>query len=366
MVYRSIPVIFGNFFRIRGIIAYFLFFPVLLTGLFAEESRAMPFEEATITIKEEPGVLPTPEVPVFLLKTEPDFIKPDSLPDLVYNFTEFDIPYESLPEPKIPEYISGILHYPERPDTLSDILPLPEIFYVPPVIVEEPERSDIPIIPEYIMGLGIVPENNLSGFLSFFNPHAGDLADELAVLYIEEAYIEGVNHDAAFAQMCLETGFLRFGGLVIPDMNNFCGLGAIGPGQEGIWFPDPRTGVRAHIQHLKVYATDEPLNRELVDPRNILVRSGSSPKISGLSGTWAEDTYYAEKIRSIMERMYEYSFTEKYSIAVIDVIDVLYDEFEAMADDAFIDDQFIIEYLDSGIFFNEMLIEFPYTESSPW
>ena len=36
---------------------------------------------------------------------------------------------------------------------------------------------------------------------------------------------KGSNSDVAFAQMCLETGFLRFGGLVTMDMNNFCGLG---------------------------------------------------------------------------------------------------------------------------------------------
>jgi hypothetical protein len=123
-------------------------------------------------------------------------------------------------------------------------------------------------------------------------------------LYVEEAAAEGVNHDMAFAQMCLETGFLRFGGLVSAGMNNFCGLGAIGPGQEGEVFPDPRTGVRAHIQHLKGYATDLPLNGELVDPRYRWVRKGSSPRIRGLAGTWAADKSYGEKINRILERMY--------------------------------------------------------------
>jgi len=132
--------------------------------------------------------------------------------------------------------------------------------------------------------------------------------ENLAILYVEEAAIEGVNHDVAFAQMCLETGFLNYGGLVTPDMNNFCGLGAIGPGQNGEWFPDPRTGVRAHIQHLKVYATSEPLKQELVDPRFRYVRPGSSPAIKGLAGTWAVDKNYAEKISNILERLYTFAF----------------------------------------------------------
>jgi hypothetical protein len=124
---------------------------------------------------------------------------------------------------------------------------------------------------------------------------------------VEESYAEGVNHDTAFAQMCLETGFLRYGGLVSPDMNNFCGLGSTGPGHPGEIFPDPRTGVRAHIQHLKAYASEEPLNGTLVDPRYRYVKYGSSPAIDGLAGTWAADPKYAEKITAILERLYEFS-----------------------------------------------------------
>jgi hypothetical protein len=108
--------------------------------------------------------------------------------------------------------------------------------------------------------------------------------------------------------MCLETGFLKFGGLVKPEWNNFCGLGAIGPEQPGLIFPDPRTGVRAHIQHLKAYATNEPLKGELVDPRYRYVRLGSSPKIDGLAGTWAADRMYAVKIAGILQNLYDFSF----------------------------------------------------------
>jgi hypothetical protein len=147
-------------------------------------------------------------------------------------------------------------------------------------------------------------------FLGEINPQADrDQVEQLAVFYTEEAAAEGVNHDIAFAQMCLETGFLRDGGLVTPDMNNFCGLGATGPAHPGESFPEPRIGVRAHIQHLKAYATDNPLNRELVDPRYRWVRYGSAPTITGLSGTWAVDREYGNKIKSILERLYRYADT---------------------------------------------------------
>jgi hypothetical protein len=169
-----------------------------------------------------------------------------------------------------------------------------------------PER---PEPPEYIMGTGQVSGEKLALFLERNNPGAGgDFARSLAAFYIEEAAAEGVNHDTAFAQMCLETGFLRYGGLVTPDMNNFCGLGALGPGQPGEVFPNPRTGVRAHIQHLKAYATVEPLNGELVDPRYKWVKFGSSPAIHGLSGAWAADKSYGDKISAILRRLYDFSF----------------------------------------------------------
>jgi hypothetical protein len=171
-----------------------------------------------------------------------------------------------------------------------------------------PERP-IPEIPLRILGTGQVPGEALSRFLLALNPAAGEsFAKELAEYYTEEAEAEGINHDVAFAQMCLETGFLRFGNLVSPDMNNFCGLGAIGPEQRGERFSEPRIGVRAHIQHLKAYATEEPPRKDLVDPRYRWVRYGSAPTIYGLAGTWAADREYGEKIRDILEELYRYYY----------------------------------------------------------
>ncbi|GHV13717.1 lipoprotein [Spirochaetia bacterium] len=174
-----------------------------------------------------------------------------------------------------------------------------------------PERPEIPPAPEYILGQGQIPQDTLALFLESINPEAEkNSVEHLAGYYIEESAVEGVNHDIAFAQMCLETGFLRYGNLVTADMNNFCGLGAIGPEQTGEHFPEPRIGVRAHIQHLKAYATDAPLKQELVDPRYRWVRYGSAPTIHGLAGTWATDKSYAKKIAAILERLYQFAYEE--------------------------------------------------------
>ena len=164
-------------------------------------------------------------------------------------------------------------------------------------------EADIPV---EIMGDGKIKGDVLTGFLISENPLASrEKVELLASIYMEECAFEGVNSDIAFAQMCLETGFLRFGGLVSEEMNNFCGLGAISPEEPGNSFPDERTGVRAHVQHLKGYGTAEPLRGSLEDPRyKWIIPKGKSPDIFGLSGTWAADPEYGHKIFAILSRMY--------------------------------------------------------------
>ena len=153
-----------------------------------------------------------------------------------------------------------------------------------------------------IMGASVADANRL---VSFFleNNRAADLAKvrRMAAYYVECARVEGVNSDVAFAQMCLETGFLRFGGLVTVDMNNFCGLGTTGRGNPGVRFPDERTGVIAHVQHLKGYATDEALAYPLADPRYRYINpKGKAPTIERLAGTWAADRAYGSKLRELV------------------------------------------------------------------
>ncbi len=156
-----------------------------------------------------------------------------------------------------------------------------------------------------IMGHGYTSDVQLMMFLKSNNPDSLGQFTDIAKIYREEAALEGINHDIAFCQMCLETNFLRFGGDVKVNQNNFAGLGAIGGGVTGANFPSMRLGIRAQIQHLKAYASTEPILQELIDPRFRFVRRGMAPLVSQLSGRWAADLQYGDKILALLRRLYE-------------------------------------------------------------
>lgn len=108
--------------------------------------------------------------------------------------------------------------------------------------------------------------------------------EQLAEIFLEEGKAEGVRGDVAFAQSLHETGYFKFGGIVLPSQNNYAGIGALNGNATGqaATFPDPRTGVRAQIQHLKAYASTEPLVNTCVDLRFSLVTRGSAPYVEWL------------------------------------------------------------------------------------
>ena len=153
-----------------------------------------------------------------------------------------------------------------------------------------------------VMSCGTAKSYDLAAFLLQNNREA-DVSEAFTIAghYIQEAAIEGVNHDVAFCQMCLETNYLRFNGNVHRRQNNFCGLGATGPGVAGASFESVQIGIRAHIQHLKAYASKKSLQRRLVDPRFRKVRRGSAPYVEDLRRKWAVDPHYSAKIRRILQ-----------------------------------------------------------------
>jgi len=222
------------------------------------------------------------------------------------------IPSDEMPAGQAPEEQARAEPVPaQEPPSLASIPPEKP--------VEPPELPVVPTPPKQILGSALVGAEKLSAFFMRENPKADQgFVRELAELYVEEAGAEGVSHEVAFIQMCLETGFLSFQGLVTPDMNNFCGLGSIGPGKPGERFPTPRIGVRAHVQHLKGYATEEPPVRDLVDPRYRWIRYGSAPMIADLAGRWASDPDYGSKLEALLRRLYSFTFmTGHLSILVL-------------------------------------------------
>jgi hypothetical protein len=155
-----------------------------------------------------------------------------------------------------------------------------------------------------IIGSGYLSSLDYEPFLNQVNPEALKQFPEVAQLYKEEAVIEGVNPDVAFAQALLEANFFGFNGWIKPAQNNFGGLGSTSGSREFASFPSVQIGVRAHIQHLKAYASTEPLVQEVVDPRFAFVTRGVAPKVEQLGRRWSADAQYGAHILAMLRRLY--------------------------------------------------------------
>ncbi len=162
-------------------------------------------------------------------------------------------------------------------------------------------------------------------FMNNNNERSREYVNDFVNIVWEEAIIEGVRPDVAFSLMMLETGYLRFGGDVKESQNNFGGIGATGGGEPGNSFPDIRTGIRAVVQHIKAYASTDPLNLDCVDPRFKYVTRGSSEYVEWLGKQenpwgygWATGAGYGGKIINLMDRMQKTSkpITSLFSLSV--------------------------------------------------
>lgn len=139
---------------------------------------------------------------------------------------------------------------------------------------------------------------------SVYESKGAPTIDAFAQIVVEEAQAEGVKAEIVFCQAMKETGWLRFGGSVKPDQCNFAGLGATGGSVSGAIFPDVRTGVRAQVQHLKAYASTEPLVNKCVDPRFSYVKRGSATTLGSLNGKWAvPGNNYGEDVYEMIQNL---------------------------------------------------------------
>lgn len=168
----------------------------------------------------------------------------------------------------------------------------------------QPEERETPIF-----GQPEVSKEQMVSFIRRHNPfpRINCSLEELVDIYYEEATHEGIRPDLALAQAILETGYFRFGKDVLPQQNNYSGLGTTGSGVQGAFFETPRLGVRAHIQHLLAYsASRDPLN-PVIDPRFHIVRSlpyhsAQCSTWESLSGKWAvPGVGYGERIVKIVD-----------------------------------------------------------------
>ena len=85
-------------------------------------------------------------------------------------------------------------------------------------------------------------------------------------------------------------------------------MGVLQKGMKGNSFASSQLGIRAQIQHLKAYATADPLAGACVDPRYQWVQKGCAPYVEWLGQQenpdgkgWASGEGYGQKILNILQ-----------------------------------------------------------------
>ena len=155
-----------------------------------------------------------------------------------------------------------------------------------------------------IIGVGRLQKEVIVAFIRSKNPMvSANVVDSLANVYIQEATLEDINLNIAIAQMVFATNFLRNEQRM--NIHNYAGI-------SGLSFLDSQTGIRAHIQHLKGYASTEAPKNAIVNPRyNILRQNGILGTIKTrqqLYSTWAPlSRDYRERIESILYELEQFS-----------------------------------------------------------
>ena len=162
--------------------------------------------------------------------------------------------------------------------------------------------------------------------------------EQFAQLYYDISQKEGVRAEVAWAQMCHETGFLKFGGDVKKEQFNFAGLGATGGGEPGFDFGERygknargiKYGVIGQVQHLKCYAsTADAVYKNSdgtpVDPRWKYVTRGSAPVVE-MMNQWAADKSYTKKLTKMIKALLTTSSINTMEDAQDELIEIVAEE----------------------------------------
>lgn len=173
------------------------------------------------------------------------------------------------------------------------------------------------------------PEN-LGAFLRSRNGHLDARFADIARLYREQGEAWRVRWDYAFFQMIVETNALSFRrgngdpGDVKPRQNNFAGIGTTGGGVPGDSFPDVRTGVMAHIQHLVAYSGErlaQPIaprtQLKQGDIVEVSLRLRRPVRFSDLARRWAVDRHYWQSIEAVASAFHSAHCTNAADMAPI-------------------------------------------------
>lgn len=165
----------------------------------------------------------------------------------------------------------------------------------------------------------------LMAYLKERNPALDSRFGTIASEYYRIGTELGMRWDYAFFQMIVETGSLSFkrdgrSGDVKPTQNNFAGLGATGKGERGESFPDVKTGVTAHLQHLLMY-TGQKVDDAVADRTRKVQEWGvltswqksikGAVTFTDLTKKWAPGaSSYGSDIEATGQRFYENNCTK--------------------------------------------------------
>jgi len=153
---------------------------------------------------------------------------------------------------------------------------------------------------------------NKSGVVEYIKSQKAPLSDSeierIVQTYFDEAAFENINHDIAIAQMLHASNFLKNNQRV--SGFNYSGLIEL-PNWNGN-FSSMTEGVRAHIQHIKGYASTTLNRQQIADPRYYLLVNlkylGTVKTFDQLYEKWtASPANYKQNIERILNGLYQYS-----------------------------------------------------------
>lgn len=135
----------------------------------------------------------------------------------------------------------------------------------------------------------------------------------------------GILVELFVAQVCVETGYFKFGGVLDASFHNTCGLKTTKGGSDyaanaHMRFASWEEGLTAHGDHLALYAGANKfpkysphtkgyenenckMNGTTLDPRHFTYLYGSCKTVEGLSGKWATNKNYANILKQVMNKI---------------------------------------------------------------
>lgn len=135
---------------------------------------------------------------------------------------------------------------------------------------------------------------------------------EVATYYWKYGELTGIRPEVLYAQAGKETGFGKYGGRVLPEMNNWAGIkkyGATGDETEDHeFFETPEDGVRGHFNHMSAYVGVEPIGEPHGRYKSVrsLSWAGTVKYVEELGGKWCPDVEYGKMLVSLVDEMMKY------------------------------------------------------------